>query len=71
MRLIRGYVTFLAKWLKNFKMFVYLSKKVAIPNNTQLNMISWNHEHGWITCAGENGMLKVIKLEPPVQAAPG
>ena len=52
-------------------MFVYLSKKVAIPNNTNLNMISWNQEQGWITCAGENGMLKVIKLEAPVVSAPG
>ncbi|XP_005179364.1 WD repeat-containing protein 35 [Musca domestica] len=44
-------------------MFVYLSKKIAIPNNVQLNCISWNKEHGYIAVAGTEGLLKVLKLE--------
>ncbi|XP_055920136.1 WD repeat-containing protein 35 isoform X1 [Eupeodes corollae] len=44
-------------------MFVYLSKKIAIPNNVQLNSISWNKEQGYIAIAGSDGLLKVLKLE--------
>ncbi|KAL8581319.1 WD repeat-containing protein 35 [Nucella lapillus] len=44
-------------------MFVYLSKKIAIPNNTKLRCVSWNREHGYIACGGEDGLLKVLKLE--------
>ena len=40
-------------------MFVYLSKKIAIPNNVHLRCISWNGEQGWIACGGEGGLLKV------------
>ncbi|KAI9007103.1 hypothetical protein BC832DRAFT_554249 [Gaertneriomyces semiglobifer] len=46
-------------------MFVYLSKKVAIPNGTRLRTIAWNNDQGWIACGGENGLLKVLKLEAP------
>eukprot|EP00955_Chlamydomonas_euryale_P102699 365439-Chlamydomonas_euryale.AAC.4 len=34
------------------------SKKIAIPNNVHLKCLSWNMEHGWIACGGENGLLK-------------
>ncbi|KAL9655557.1 hypothetical protein ABK040_002224 [Willaertia magna] len=44
-------------------MWVYLNKKVSIPNGLRLNNISWNGYHGWIACAGEQGLLKVLKLE--------
>mmetsp|Transcript_8336 Transcript_8336/g.17822 ORF Transcript_8336/g.17822 Transcript_8336/m.17822 type:complete len:1276 (-) Transcript_8336:992-4819(-) len=44
-------------------MFIYLSKKIAIPNNTRLKCISWNTDQGWIACGGENGLLKVLRLE--------
>eukprot|EP01147_Barroeca_monosierra_P005562 gene5562-8932_t len=46
-------------------MFVYLSKKikVALPNPIPLDAIAWNHEHGWIACGGEEGLLKIIKIE--------
>lgn len=44
-------------------MFVYLSKKIAIPNNTKLKCIGWNREHGYIACGGDDGLLKVLKLE--------
>ncbi|CAD7922072.1 unnamed protein product [Amoebophrya sp. A25] len=44
-------------------MFVYLAKKIAIPHNLNLQVISWNLSQGWIACGGERGLLKVIKLE--------
>lgn len=52
-------------------MFVYLSKKIAIPNQCQLACVSWNGEEGWIACGGSDGMLKVLKLDPeqPAQGA--
>ncbi|CAD7934483.1 unnamed protein product [Amoebophrya sp. A120] len=46
-------------------MFVYLSKKIAIPHNLNLQVIAWNLSQGWIACGGERGLLKVIKLETP------
>ena len=44
-------------------MFIYLNKKIAIPNNTKLRCAQWNSLDGWIACGGENGLLKVLKLE--------
>ncbi|XP_055386233.1 WD repeat-containing protein 35 [Condylostylus longicornis] len=44
-------------------MFVYLSKKIAIPNNIRLNAIAWNSDQGYIAVCGEDGLLKVLKLE--------
>uniref|UniRef100_A0A061SDB5 Wd repeat-containing protein 35 isoform x2 n=1 Tax=Tetraselmis sp. GSL018 TaxID=582737 RepID=A0A061SDB5_9CHLO len=44
-------------------MFVYLSKKIAIPNNITVRCTSWNSEQGWIACGGDDGLLKVLKLE--------
>ncbi|XP_072032249.1 WD repeat-containing protein 35-like isoform X2 [Amphiura filiformis] len=44
-------------------MFIYLSKKIAIPNNTRLRCVSWNRDQGFIACGGEDGLLKVLKLE--------
>lgn len=35
-------------------MFIYLSKKIAIPHNTKLQCVSWNSEQGWISCGGTN-----------------
>jgi len=46
-------------------MLVYLSKKIAIPNNVRLNCISWNRDQGWIATGGDGGLLKVLKLETP------
>ncbi|OQR99308.1 WD repeat protein 35 [Thraustotheca clavata] len=47
-------------------MFIFLSKKIAIPNGAQLCCASWNPEQGWIACGGQNGLLKVLKLESAV-----
>lgn len=44
-------------------MFVYLSKKIAMPNNVQLRCISWNQNEGWIACGGSQGLLKILKLD--------
>eukprot|EP00794_Sanderia_malayensis_P012081 gene12081-13325_t len=44
-------------------MFIYLSKKIAIPNNVRLASIAWNREQGYIACGGEDGLLKVLRLE--------
>lgn len=47
----------------SLNMFIYLSKKIAIPNNAKLNCVSWNPEQGWIACGGEDGMLKVLRMD--------
>ncbi|XP_058241994.1 WD repeat-containing protein 35 isoform X1 [Hemibagrus wyckioides] len=44
-------------------MFIYLSKKIAIPNNIKLKCVSWNRNQGFIACGGDEGLLKVLKLE--------
>ena len=46
-------------------LFAYLSKEIAMPNNVLLKCLSWNGEQGWIACGGENGLLKVLKLDTP------
>uniref|UniRef100_F6XLP3 WD repeat domain 35 n=1 Tax=Monodelphis domestica TaxID=13616 RepID=F6XLP3_MONDO len=37
--------------------------QIAIPNNVKLKCISWNKDQGFIACGGEDGLLKVLKLE--------
>uniref|UniRef100_A0A667ZDV6 WD repeat-containing protein 35 n=1 Tax=Myripristis murdjan TaxID=586833 RepID=A0A667ZDV6_9TELE len=44
-------------------MFIYLSKKIAIPNNIHLKCVSWNKDQGFIACGGDDGHLRVLKLE--------
>lgn len=44
-------------------MLAYLSKKIAIPNQVRLHSISWNRDQGWIACGGDDGLLKVLKLD--------
>ncbi|XP_063218863.1 WD repeat-containing protein 35 isoform X3 [Bacillus rossius redtenbacheri] len=44
-------------------MFIYLSKKIAIPNNIRLNCLAWSKDHGFIACGGDDGLLKVLKLD--------
>ena len=43
-------------------MFIYLNKKIAIPNGVKLRTCQWNAEEGFIACGGESGLLKVLKL---------
>ncbi|XP_015518531.1 WD repeat-containing protein 35 [Neodiprion lecontei] len=44
-------------------MFVYLSKKIAIPNNFRLNCMAWNQQQGFIAVGGEDGLLKVLRVD--------
>jgi WD repeat-containing protein 35 len=43
--------------------FVYLSKKIAIPNGVRLRSLAWNTEHGYLACGGDDGLLKVCFKE--------
>lgn len=52
-------------------MYVFLAKKIAIPNNPQLQCVGWNPEHGWLACGGDGGLAKVIKLETVVDKSTG
>ncbi|KAJ3153524.1 WD repeat-containing protein 35 [Geranomyces variabilis] len=52
-------------------MFIYLSKKIAIPNGIKLRTVAWNNDQGWIACGGEEGLLKVLKLETPTTGSSG
>jgi WD repeat-containing protein 35 len=42
---------------------VIASPQIAIPNNTKLNCLAWNREQGYLACGGEEGLLKVLKLQ--------
>lgn len=46
-------------------MFVYLSKKISVPNGVPLETLSWNNSDGFIAIGGDDGILKVLKLEEP------
>ena len=50
-------------------MFVYLSKKIAIPNNFRLNCIAWNQREGYIAVGGEDGLLKVLRVDSNVSGS--
>jgi hypothetical protein len=41
-----------------------ISVQIAIPNEIQLTTLSWHPSKGWIACGGEDGLLKILKLEP-------
>ncbi|NWT50042.1 WDR35 protein, partial [Erythrocercus mccallii] len=42
---------------------------IAIPGNVRLKCISWNKKDGFIACGGEDGLLKVLKLETQTDEA--
>lgn len=44
-------------------MFVYLSKKIAIPNGITLKCIAWDKENGYLACGGDDGLLKIVRLD--------
>ena len=44
-------------------MFVYLSKKIAIPNNVPLTCIAWDKENDYLACGGEDGLLRIVRLD--------
>ncbi|KAF5296919.1 hypothetical protein FQA39_LY12276 [Lamprigera yunnana] len=43
-------------------LYVYLSKKIAIPT-ARVTAIDWNKQDGYLAVGGEDGMLKIIKLD--------
>lgn len=44
-------------------MFVFLSKKIGMPNNTKIDAICWNKEQGWVAVGGDKGLLKIMRLD--------
>ncbi|XP_050313248.1 WD repeat-containing protein 35 isoform X2 [Anthonomus grandis grandis] len=50
-------------------MFLYLSKKIAIPNNTKIHSLDWNKQDGYIAVGGDNGLLKILKLDSGTDAS--
>ena len=43
--------------------YAFLAKKVAIPDGKRVRVLSWDPEGGWLASGGDDGMLKVLKLE--------
>lgn len=39
--------------------------QIAVAGNVRLRCISWNKDQGFIAYGGEDGLLKVLKLETP------
>lgn len=39
--------------------------QIAIPNSTRINCIAWNKSQGYIAVGGDDGLLKVLKLDAP------
>ena len=39
--------------------------KIHIPHNAQLHTIAWNNRQGFVAVGGENGLLKVLRLDVP------
>nr|XP_021149197.1 WD repeat-containing protein 35 isoform X1 [Columba livia] len=50
-------------------MLIYLYKKIAIPGNVRLRSIAWSKDQGFIACGGDDGLLKVLKLETQIDEA--
>lgn len=48
----------LTMWLKFLRVL-----QIAIPNNIHLKCVSWNKDQGFIACGGDDGLLRVLKLE--------
>ena len=42
---------------------VLFLKQISMPNNTMLNVVAWNQEKGYLAAGGDQGLLKVLKLE--------
>jgi WD repeat-containing protein 35 len=52
-------------------MFVFLNKKINMPNDTKIRAISWNPIDNLICCGGEQGILKLIQLDETKQSKGG
>lgn len=54
----------------DFTKYVYfIILKIAIPNNTRINCIAWNKDQGYIAVGGEEGLVKVLKLDQATNGA--
>ncbi|KAK2962785.1 putative WD40 repeat protein [Blattamonas nauphoetae] len=51
--------------------YVFLHKKVEIPEKIPLHGVSWNYSTGNIAVAGGGGMLKILDMDPDVAAGKG
>lgn len=45
-------------------MFVFLYKKITVPNNVKIKSVGWSHEHGYIALGGDDGGIRIIKVDP-------
>lgn len=52
-------------------MFVYLSKRIAIPHEATVTAIRWNEGEGWLACGTKGGLLKVLKVDSGPQKSGG
>ena len=34
-----------------------------MPNGINLKVVDWNQDKGWIGCGGDQGLLKVLRLD--------
>ncbi|XP_014248010.1 WD repeat-containing protein 35 isoform X2 [Cimex lectularius] len=44
-------------------MYIYLSKKIAVSNSIKIYCLAWSSAQGWIAVGGDEGLLKVLKLD--------
>lgn len=42
---------------------IWIYFQIAIPKQSNVTCLAWNHSSGYIAVGGEDGMLKVLKLE--------
>eukprot|EP00127_Corallochytrium_limacisporum_P003035 Clim_evm82s144 gene=Clim_evmTU82s144 len=46
-----------------------LIKKLGVPKCTRVSAVAWHKSREWIAMGGDNGMLRVIRLEPTAEKA--
>uniref|UniRef100_A0A674PIQ2 WD repeat domain 35 n=1 Tax=Takifugu rubripes TaxID=31033 RepID=A0A674PIQ2_TAKRU len=56
--LIAAYIHCVYNWNS-----ILVPQQIAIPNNIHLKCVSWNKDQGFISCGGDDGLLRVLKLE--------
>jgi len=51
--------------------YLYLSKKIQIPGGIHPLCVDWNLDDGSIACGGDEGLLKVLKLDSSTPSGQG
>lgn len=46
-----------------FEIIKIILIQIAIPKHTSVSCLAWNQQSGYIAVGGDDGMLKVLKLE--------